>query len=735
MKRAFSLILTAMLLLSLCACGGAASAPTPEAAPMTDVPAESGEPVTELVLEERIPYGEDIGDKRYFGEILLFPQLGQFKIRSFPNGEAATLYSGTYREEKGLYTLDAQGEIIQFRREADGVYLEKGSLTAYLWIIWNEETQSYDDVESTESVQLEAGDLLHGGEIGYIYLRDGIYVLKTDEGGLPADQVLLDLDLTGRTFALKCYDGSVIRGTLEFQQNYDSCFLACRYDGGAIGFSAHQRWTVGADGQDLQTTVLSDATYGLENTIADERMYYPEQNGVYYHFYHDPSRTDEITEDPDVVPLDSFKQVAQEAYGFQMPVPEDPETSCALYIYHYPLAEKWHFSAKYGLELEGTEQPDGTITLTDGTQSWNFHRENNCLVFDSGDPLIARNWEVDGPQYEMALEPGTRLTPNEFQYYYDTHYVALNQNGSWSWTLKIDWENRRVCLANSGGYAFEGPLSYAPGGTWLRSELGDTGLQIFFRGHGLEVKKYSVWTPAAEPQEFYFLPTWETEELQELTKFVCPALPLAEAPPESILVFEEFALLGMERSGGSNSGVYTANLVLNREENRYYYNDEYTAFYAEGGYTEENGTITLDQSEIGHGKTQLRREDTCLVLEEGDPLYLCGMPLTANWEWMEPLDPGTRILRVESGWLHSGTYAFGEKASVTFDTENRTFTLTDAGGTAYEGSFRLERKFVYCDAGSQVFQFIPYGDQVRLNQREFKVVPGEEDFIFFDFAQ
>lgn len=259
----------------------------------------------------------------------------------------------------------------------------------------------------------------------------------------------------------------------------------------------------------------------------------------------------------------------------------------------------------------------------------------------------------------------------------------------------------------------------------------DSTMRIYPRGHALSVHVpwgINIASGDSQSGSLEYIPTHSTAELEEALVFLAEVPEETPDPAGSILVYENNIAVSL-----CGYYVLTGDLTLCSHDNTFTFNTTYSAYHTEGTYTEEDGILTLRHS---YGTTVLRREGNNLVVESGEPLCMAGQPFTLAEEFYNELPAGTHLPLYTRGLLYHGTYTFGERASVTFDTENRTFTLTDAAGVTYEGSFTLSEKFVNCDAGGKIFQFIPYGGQVRLNQRDIeKVVPEEEDFIFFDFVR
>lgn len=734
MKKCLSLFLVLTMLLSLCACGAEpevpATEPAPQAASVTQASTEAPEePVTELVFSESYHFRYE-EDSRIFDLYLsLYPLNAQCYISTHKGNTSIIAFSGRYTEENGLIVVDDGIEQLQLRRGEEGLTLEKGSLTAYCGGVWTEE-HIYTDYEG-EPLPKEVGPGAEFQRPNTLFLRDGIYVMDDSEYEQDFDEVLIDIDLTNMTFALKCYDGYVVTGDLEFESGYHGSDLICRYDDGALAFSIYDLWVRNDDGSEENVTVLSSTS---TSTVPEgQLMYCPPEGNYLDKFYFDPERDDEIVADPDVVSLDSRKTLTYERFYFSQNVdPGNSSDSYGLGIYHFVLPDVWNFqSNSRSVQVEAVETDDGRITFSHEGKTWNFHRENGTIVFDGGDPLIIPNEYVDGyhPKQEMELIPGTPFRYSDFSYLYDTLYIIPSWNGGYESALRIDRENQRLVFLCQDGSRVESPYYWEDDA--ICCVTADSTMRIYPRGHALSVHVpwgINIASSDSQSGSLEYIPTHSTAELEEALVFLAEVPEETPDPAGSILVYENNIAVSL-----CGYYVLTGDLTLCSHDNTFTFNTTYSAYHTEGTYTEEDGILTLRHS---YGTTVLRREGNNLVVESGEPLCMAGQPFTLAEEFYNELPAGTHLPLYTRGLLYNGTYTFGERASVTFDTENRTFTLTDAAGVTYEGSFTLSEKFVNCDAGGKIFQFIPYGGQVRLNQRDIeKVVPEEEDFIFFDFVR
>lgn len=736
MKKCLSLLLVLTMLLSLCACGAQEeTAPvmsTPEAVPVTEAPTEAPEePVTELVFSEEYSFRYEEDSRIFDLYLTLYPLSSRCSITTHKGNHSFAAFSGNYTEENGLIIVDNGTEKLELRRGEEGLTLKKGSLTAYCGGVWTEE-HIYTDYEGEPlPKEVGPGTVFENPSNGYTAILDGIYVMDDSEYEQKFDEVLLDIDLTNMAFALKCYDGYVVSGDLEFEAGDYQAHLICRYEGGALAFSIWDRWDRNDDGSIIHDPVLQGSSSAT--VPKGQLMYCPPEGNYLDDFYFAPERDDEIVADPDVVSLDSIKTLTYEYFFFSQPVVADDYSDCyGLGIYHFVLPDVWEFhSNSRSVVVEAVETDDGRITFSYEGKTWNFHREKGTIVFDGGDPLIIPNEYVDGyySKQEMELIPGTPFRYSDFSYLYDTLYIIPSWNGGYESALRIDRENQRLVFLCQDGSRVESPYYWEDDA--ICCVTADSTMRIYPRGHALSVHVpwgINIASGDSQSGSLEYIPTHSTAELEEALVFLAEVPEETPDPAGSILVYENNIAVSL-----CGYYVLTGDLTLCSHDNTFTFNTTYSAYHTEGTYTEEDGILTLRHS---YGTTVLRREGNNLVVESGEPLCMAGQPFTLAEEFYNELPAGTHLPLYTRGLLYHGTYTFGERASVTFDTENRTFTLTDAAGVTYEGSFTLSEKFVNCDAGGKIFQFIPYGGQVRLNQRDIeKVVPEEEDFIFFDFLQ
>ena len=211
-----------------------------------------------------------------------------------------------------------------------------------------------------------------------------LYELDTSEYDFTFEKVLLKIDWTDQTFALKCFDGSVVTGTVE----KDSSKILLQHDNGRM---------ILQPGIHNGKLTFENTGYNYTDTgdyELDQLMFCP-QLGSYlrYHFIFAEDQTQDIIAAPEKDSLDIYKHVFVERYYFHDVIEEQGERiGCGMDIYHFPMQNKWSFVFESRqTDVGHTDNPDGTITFSYKGKSWNFHWDGINLTFDGGDILIADN--------------------------------------------------------------------------------------------------------------------------------------------------------------------------------------------------------------------------------------------------------------------------------------------------------------------------------------------------------
>lgn len=290
-----------------------------------------------------------------------------------------------------------------------------------------------------------------------------LFELDTSEYDFTFEKVLLRIDWTDMTFALKCFDGSVVTGTVE----KDSSKILLQHENGRMILQS---------GVHNGKLVFENTGYNYTDTgdyELDQLMVCP-QLGSYlkYHFIYAEDQTQDIIADPDVVPLDDYKHLYNEAFSFEERIPgkEDPTKydPCMLYIRNYPLAGKWEFQyhtkSNYGsVEVSAVENPDGSICFSQGGKQWNFHREGDYIIFDGGSTLMAGNWNgIKEREYlEMEVPVGTVFRTFGEKYVYDALYILPGKTLEECYTaIQLDTKNQWVKIQCWDGKVLRGPFTY-----------------------------------------------------------------------------------------------------------------------------------------------------------------------------------------------------------------------------------------------------------------------------------
>lgn len=339
-----------------------------------------------------------------------------------------------------------------------------------------------------------------------------LYELDTSEYDFTFEKVLLRFDWTDMTFALKCFDGSVITGTVE-KDEYDTI---CTYEGGRLILS----WGLDDGKKYWMNTSYHDAEE--RNYAVDQVMFCPQTEGdLSCRFVLAEDQEQEIVADPEAVPLDSYKHTYSEYYNFHCWT-EDGEESVGLGIRYYPMQEKWAFSiSSEHIEVDYTENPDGTITFSRNGKHWNFHREGEDLYFDGGDTLIADNGVDPKASYyrKMDVPVGSVMYLRSMDYVYDALYILPGGTLEECYTaIQLDTKNQWIRIRCWDGKVLTGPYTIDDYGTYIQCqfEIPDyVGTRIAYinlhpSGHALSVT--NPWMLEICPEElsehnlFYLFP-------------------------------------------------------------------------------------------------------------------------------------------------------------------------------------------------------------------------------------
>jgi len=341
-------------------------------------------------------------------------------------------------------------------------------------------------------------------------IRDGIYVMDTSEYDFAFGEVLLDIDLTENVFTLKCFDGKVVSGTIDFEENG----MICRYPGGHMKFTTHLQ-----DG--VECLRYYDSEYG--HAAYDQLMFCPQiTSNLDAYFIYAENRKDEILADPELDVIDNYKNLYSEGFVFdsQASVTNSQgfEDRCALTFWHFPLQQKWTFQTfSQSKEVTAQEQPDASIVFTQGGAQWHFHREGDALVFDGGSVLIAGNAAVDKQyQVEMDVPQGAVFSGYHNNYLYDGLYIIPGPTLDEAYAgIQIDTENQWIKIHCYDGNVLEGTYTFLDDiHLYCNFEVPDyvgtrtTYISLTPSGHALGVSNGWMLNigPGGMGDRFYFFP-------------------------------------------------------------------------------------------------------------------------------------------------------------------------------------------------------------------------------------
>lgn len=444
MKKKMIMIMALCLLLAMGLCGcSAEEVPAPETTVVqteaTTVPTEpvtvptEPEKIEELVLEERYQIHIEENSDHYFCYLVIYP-----------NSYYDWFEQNTYEVDGDRITFTIEGEQCTFRRTENSLILESGRLLAH---------------KGDTAVQVPIGTETRYKE--EMKIRDGIYVLDTSEYDFTFDEVLMDIDLTEMTFTLKCFDGSVVSGTLRFEEDK----LVCSHETGEMWFRIVDTIRGNQGTLELYSTTVSYAKGG--STPTDQLMICPQTDiRLEYTFVYVDNQDKEIPAAPDVVSLDSYKYLYEEWYSFSTAITDEQGETVyvQLRIWHYPMGKIWGFQrASQSIEIDYQENSDGSITFSQGGKQWNFHWEGDALCFDGGSQLIADNGVSEKESYYRKAEvPVGAIFDIQFSsYVYDALYILPGKTLEECYTaIQLDTKNQYVKIQCWDGRVLNGPFTY-----------------------------------------------------------------------------------------------------------------------------------------------------------------------------------------------------------------------------------------------------------------------------------
>lgn len=302
-----------------------------------------------------------------------------------------------------------------------------------------------------------------------------LYELDTSEYDFTFEKVLLKFDWTDMTFALKCFDGSVVTGTVEKGERD----IICTHEGGRMILSQYYH---------NEKQVLGDMSFSYDAGRAyatDQLMLCPQTGyGLVYRFVYAEDQKQEIIADPEVIPLDSYKHLYKRSYEYRCYVTkEDGDKLCVFNIHHYPLEGKWEFKdASDAEEVIIEEKSDGTIVFSQGGKQWDFHREGEDLYYDGGGSLTATGYDANTQSYSKAEVPaGAMFHIYEENYLYDGLYILPYETLEETYAaIQIDTQNQYLWIHCYDGNQLEGHYTYEGNYIRFQCEVTDPyfGMQI-----------------------------------------------------------------------------------------------------------------------------------------------------------------------------------------------------------------------------------------------------------------
>lgn len=302
-----------------------------------------------------------------------------------------------------------------------------------------------------------------------------IYELDTSEYDFTFEKVLLRIDWTDMTFALKCFDGSVVTGTVEKGERD----IICTHEGGRMILSQYYH---------NEKQVLGDMSFSYDAGRAyatDQLMLCPQTGyGLVYRFVYAEDQKQEIIADPEVIPLDSYKHLYKRSYEYRCYVTkEDGDKLCVFNIHHYPLEGKWEFKdASDGKAVTMEENSDGSIVFSQGNRQWNFRRDGEDLRYIGGSSLVATGYDANTQTYcEAEVPEGALFGSYEEDYLYDGLYILPYETLEETYAaIQIDTQNQYLWIHCYDGNQLEGHYTYEGNYIRFQCEVTDPyfGMQI-----------------------------------------------------------------------------------------------------------------------------------------------------------------------------------------------------------------------------------------------------------------
>lgn len=445
---------------------GEAAAPTTATAPTTAMPdfvfiapqpAADGQ-LSSLVFEEQFSYHytDPSTGRTYISALLLYPQSSYFHLST-----GNFFYDGEYTETDGALCLSISGEELRLSRSIKNrLAYESGPLMAVAEIsVENADGVSSHSEWLDEFIQPQPGESL--GLTYSTVLCDGVYVLGSQQLGPHINDVLLDIDLSGRSFTLRGYDGSLMKGLLLFEKN---C-LVCEGEKDRIHLTPYS----------FDTPILN--TY---SNYTDQYLYYPaSSDGQLPELQLDREWGEKISGAEDAVSLNDLKMPIYESYRIYSPRLDPSESGYGgLYrmdIIHDAAAGTWEFSNLHegysrSQLVQAQENADGSIVFSLDGRQWRFHRDKGRLIYDGGDPIVLGDpefmdiWLVSGQEY-ASLSPGAVFDCDMYSCLYDTVYIIPSDSEPCGYltALHFNFETGRFVLNHRDEITLGGSFRYDQG--------------------------------------------------------------------------------------------------------------------------------------------------------------------------------------------------------------------------------------------------------------------------------
>lgn len=460
MKRILRCIAWVLVVVSLAGCGQqAAPAETaaqtqPATVPVTEPPATEPPPANELAWCAYYDYREYADDGFTSCFIHLYPGAN---ILTFSDGSKQRYLPFTQNDQGQLVVEDAD-ETWVFRKTETGLVIETGTLYAY-----NSDTEAHIPLPAGTEIPYESSLVFPGG----------VYTLDTSEYDYTFEEVLLDVDFLSMTYVLRCYDGEVVSGDMSVVAGKDYPYLMLSCADGVMAFTPDQSGGI-AYLQYRHDYYLPDEQRSGWGRPANPIGFLPQnEQSLRGKFVYRQDQNVELPAEEPADTLSAHKRVYENTYIYYLHQTEGEKlVACDLRLYHYPLFDQWRMNHE---DMDSIENEDGTITLSDGKNSWNFHWEEDDLCFDGGSSLLLPDITMsDGSKKKgEAIEPGSVFLLSGTDYVYDqvTYVFPKGTINNYIAAIRLDLENRTAMLHCGDGQTATGEFSLENDTLYFRTIL------------------------------------------------------------------------------------------------------------------------------------------------------------------------------------------------------------------------------------------------------------------------